>query len=90
MRWLDQVLAPLRDGCPPPTPPPPAALALTLSIEPITIMHDVCHIDDDAEILANPRWAALAMLHTALDGPTAPPSDDVTTAPPECSHGRFE
>jgi hypothetical protein len=30
-------------------------------------MHDVCHIDDDAEILAISRWAALAMLHTALD-----------------------
>ena len=68
MRWLDQVLAPLRHRLPPADfHRLRAALALTLSIEPITIMHDVCHIDDDAEILAILRWAALAMLHTALD-----------------------
>jgi AcrR family transcriptional regulator len=68
MRWLDQTLAPLRDRLPPAELRRlHAALALTLSIEPITIMHDVCHIDDDAEILAILQWAALAMLHTALD-----------------------
>ena len=68
MRWLDQVLAPLEHRlAPAELHRLRAALALTLSIEPITIMHDVCHIDDDAEILAILRWAALAMLHTALD-----------------------
>jgi AcrR family transcriptional regulator len=68
MRWLDQALAPLEDRLPPAELRRlQAALALTLSIEPVTIMHDVCHIDDDAEILAILQWAALAMLHTALD-----------------------
>jgi AcrR family transcriptional regulator len=68
MRWLDQALAPLQDRLPPAELRRlQAALALTLSIEPITIMHDVCHLDDDAEILAILRWAALAMLQTALD-----------------------
>ena len=72
MRWLDQALAPLQDRLPPAELRRlQAALALTLSIEPITIMHDVCHIDDDAEILAILRWAALAMLHTALDASAA-------------------
>jgi AcrR family transcriptional regulator len=68
MRWLDQALAPLQHRLPPAELRRlHAALALTLSIEPITIMHDVCHLDDDAEILAILQWAALAMLHTALD-----------------------
>jgi AcrR family transcriptional regulator len=67
MRWLDQALAPLQPRLPPADLRRlQAALALTLSIEPVTIMHDVCHIDDDAEILAILRWAATAMLHTAL------------------------
>jgi AcrR family transcriptional regulator len=67
MRWLDQVLAPIEHRLPPAELRRlQAALALTLSIEPVTIMHDVCHIDDDTEILAILQWAALAMLHTAL------------------------
>ena len=67
MRWLDQALAPLEDRlAPAELHRLQAALALTLSIEPVTIMHDVCHIDDDTQILAILRWAALAMLHTAL------------------------
>ncbi|HEX4980684.1 MAG TPA: hypothetical protein VFV63_03260 [Ilumatobacteraceae bacterium] len=68
MRWLDQALAPLQHRLPPAELRRlQAALALTLSIEPVTIMHDVCHVDDDAEVLAILRWAALAMLHTALE-----------------------
>jgi AcrR family transcriptional regulator len=73
MRWLDQTLAPLHHQLPPAQLRRlQTALALTLSIEPITIMHDVCHIDDDTEILATLQWAALAMLHTALDTADAP------------------
>jgi AcrR family transcriptional regulator len=68
MRWLEAALAPvrreltkaqwerLRD-----------ALALTLSIEALVVMRDVCRIDDDARALGVLRWAAVAMLRAALD-----------------------
>ena len=66
MRWLDVVLAPardqlsrgqyqrLRD-----------ALALTIGIEAIIVMRDVCHGDDDT-FLERLRWTAVALLRAAL------------------------
>jgi hypothetical protein len=63
MIWLDQVLAPL-DLPPGRKAPLRAALALTFGIEPIVILKDVCHLDDDT--LAVLRQAALATLRTAL------------------------
>lgn len=66
MRWLDAVLEPvlprlteaehlrLR-----------SALALTLGIEPILIMKDVCKIDED-DALSVLHWAAQALLRQAL------------------------
>jgi AcrR family transcriptional regulator len=70
MRWLDETLAPLR----------PrlsraawrrlrAGLALTLGIDSIVIMKDVCGLKND-EALAALRWAAVTMLRaaTAADG----------------------
>jgi AcrR family transcriptional regulator len=69
MKWLEQVLAPLD------LPPErkrflKAALALTLGTEPMIVMKDVCRLDDD-DALAVLRWAALAILRTALqESPT--------------------
>jgi len=67
MRWLDKVLAPVRREltdaqwrrlrC---------ALALTLSIDAMVVMKDVCRIENDKEALAVLRWAALALLRAGL------------------------
>jgi hypothetical protein len=42
-----------------------AALALTLGTESIIVMKDVCRLDDD-DAIAVLRWAATAILRTAL------------------------
>jgi len=67
MRWLDEVLAPVRRQL------PPArwkrlrhALALTLGIEAMVVMKDVCHASD-SEALAALDWAAQALLRAALE-----------------------
>lgn len=65
MRWLDSALAPA-DLAPQARLRLRAALALTLGIEPIVVMKDVCGIDDDFEALAVLRWAARALLREAL------------------------
>ncbi len=78
MRWLDQVLGPL-----PGLPEAQrhrlrAALALTLGIDSVVIMKDVCGLDDD-EALAVLRWVATILLRAALDKcpqrptPSSPP-----------------
>jgi AcrR family transcriptional regulator len=70
VRWLDTVLEPER----------PrlsdahyerlrAALALTMSIDAIVVMRDVCHIDDDGELLEVLRWAASVILRAGLSPP---------------------
>jgi len=72
MRWLDTVLEPLDDLPEARRQRLQAALALTLGIDAITIMKDVCHLDD-AEALETLRWAASALLHAALqEDDTAP------------------
>lgn len=63
MRWLDRVLEPVRREL---TEAQyrrmRAALALTLSMEAMVVMKDVCRIEDDDEALDVLRWAATAML----------------------------
>jgi AcrR family transcriptional regulator len=66
MRWLDQVLEPLTHLTEQERKRLRAALALTVGIDSIVIMKDVCQLDDD-EALAALRWAALALLHTGLN-----------------------
>jgi AcrR family transcriptional regulator len=67
IRWLDKVLEPVR---------PEltdahfrklrSALALTLSIDALVVMKDVCRIDSDKEALEVLRWAAAALLRAGL------------------------
>ena len=64
MTWLDQVLAPLE------LPPErkhflQTALALALGPEPMIVLKDVCHLNDE-DTLTVLRWTALAILRTAL------------------------
>lgn len=66
MRWLDTVLEPLRDLPDERRRRLRAALALTLGIDAIVVMKDVCQLDDD-EALAALRWAATALLRAGLD-----------------------
>jgi AcrR family transcriptional regulator len=71
MRWLDHVLGPL-----PGLPEAQrrrlrAALALTLGIDSVVVMKDVCGLDDD-EALAVLRWAATVLLRAALDERDSP------------------
>ncbi|MEO5670931.1 MAG: TetR/AcrR family transcriptional regulator [Ramlibacter sp.] len=67
MRWLDEVLAPVRKQLKPARwKRLRAALALTLGVEAMVVMKDVCHCTD-AEALASLEWAALALLRSALE-----------------------
>jgi hypothetical protein len=67
MRWLDKVLEPARRSL---TGTQyrrvRAALALTLSIDAMVVMKDVCRIENDKEALAVLRWAAMALLRAGL------------------------
>ena len=65
MRWLETVLAPLNKLPPERKRLLEAALALTLGGEAIITMKDVCRLDND-ETLAVLRWAATALLRSAL------------------------
>lgn len=72
MRWIDDVLAPVRRqlgerG----HARVRAALALTLGAEAIVVMRDVCRLRD-AEALEVLQWAAAALLKAALDELPAP------------------
>lgn len=66
-RWLDEVLAPVRQQL---TPAKwrrlKAALSLTLGIEAIVVQKDVCHASN-SEALATLEWAAQALLRAALE-----------------------
>jgi AcrR family transcriptional regulator len=66
MRWLDEALAPIRKQLRPAQwKRLRSGLALTLGIEPMVVMKDVCHCTDD-EALASLEWTALALLRAAL------------------------
>lgn len=70
MRWLDVVLEPARDRLSGPEYERlRAALSLTMSIDAIVVLRDVCHIRDDAVLLDVLRWTATAILRTALPPP---------------------
>jgi len=67
MRWLDEVLEPVRADLPAEQwRRLRAALALTLGIDAVVVMKDVCHLDDDEfpDVL---RWAATALLRAGLE-----------------------
>jgi AcrR family transcriptional regulator len=73
IRWLDAVLEPLHDLPDEQRQRLRAALALTLGIDSIVVMKDVCRLDDD-EALAVLRWTATALLRAGLDeGREQPP-----------------
>jgi AcrR family transcriptional regulator len=67
LRWLDKALAPVRpDLTDKQYRHLRAALALTLSIEAVVVMRDVCRIDDDTEAASVLEWAAVALLRAGL------------------------
>ena len=66
MRWLDTALEPVQDLPDENRRRLRAALALTIGIDSIVVMKDVCGLDDD-EALAVIRWAAIALLRAGLD-----------------------
>jgi hypothetical protein len=68
MRWLDHALEPANGLTDDRRKRLKAALALTLSIDAVVIMKDVCLLDDE-EALDVLRWAARALLSAGLDGP---------------------
>jgi AcrR family transcriptional regulator len=65
MRWLDEVLAPLDDLNEEQRRRLQAGLALTLGMDSLVVMKDVCGLEDDEafEVL---RWAAVAILRAGL------------------------
>jgi len=68
MRWLERVLEPVRaDLTDQQWNRLRYALALTMNIDAIAIMKDVCRIEDDDETLEVLRWAARALLRAGLD-----------------------
>lgn len=73
-RWLDEVLVDVRRQL---TPSQwkrlRNALSLTLGIESMVVMKDVCHCTD-AEALATLKWSALALLRAALAEARARPT----------------
>ncbi len=71
MRWLDEALQPLQRLPADQYRHLRAALALTLGIDSIVIMKDVCELDDE-EALDVLRWSAAAILHAAQCDTPAP------------------
>jgi AcrR family transcriptional regulator len=65
MRWLDKVLEPLHDLPEEQKSRLRAALALTMGIDSIVTMKDVCGLDDQ-EALAVLRWVAIILLRAGL------------------------
>jgi AcrR family transcriptional regulator len=68
MRWLDEVLKPLEHLPEEQRQRLRAALALTVGIDSIVIMKDVCQLNDD-DALATLRWAAIELIHAGLRTP---------------------
>ena len=67
MRWLDKVLEPVRrDFTPAQWRRLRCALALTLSMDAMVVMKDVCRLENDKEALEVLRWAAVALLRAGL------------------------
>ena len=66
LRWLDEVLGPLQGMPEAQRQRLRAALALTVGMDAIVILKDVCGLDG-AEALAVLRWVATTLLHASLD-----------------------
>jgi AcrR family transcriptional regulator len=70
-RWLDEALEPARRQLRPAQwRRLRSALALTLGVEALVVMKDVCKLSDD-EALATLQWAAQALLRAGLGGPAS-------------------
>ena len=70
-RWLEGALEPLRSTLPPATwSRLQNALALTLGIDSVVVLKDVCGLDNE-EALDVLRWTALAILDTTVREATA-------------------
>ena len=72
MRWLDRALEPLDDMPEDRRRRLQAALALTLGMDSLTIMKDVCGLDD-VEALTVLRWSAKALLRAGLEQDASAP-----------------
>jgi AcrR family transcriptional regulator len=66
MQWLDTVLEPAEGLSNEQRRRLQCALGLTLGIDSVAIMKDVCRLDDE-ETMAVLRWAATALLRAALE-----------------------
>jgi AcrR family transcriptional regulator len=66
MRWLDVALEPIKELPDEQRRRLRAALALTLGMDSVVVMKDVCGLDDE-EALAVLRWAAAALLRAGLE-----------------------
>jgi AcrR family transcriptional regulator len=67
VRWLDEVLAPVKGRLKPAQwKRLRSALALTVGVEALVVMRDVCRLSD-AEMAATLEWAAMTLLRSALD-----------------------
>ncbi|HKP19649.1 MAG TPA: hypothetical protein VJT84_14330 [Gaiellaceae bacterium] len=73
MRWLDEVLEPLEEMPQDRKDRLRAALALTLGMDSIVVMKDVCGLDDEAAF-AVLRWTATAILRAGLADQADPPA----------------
>jgi AcrR family transcriptional regulator len=68
IRWLDEALEPVRQQLKPAQwRRVRSALALTLGVEALVVMKDVCKVSDE-EALATLEWAAQALLAAGLNG----------------------
>jgi AcrR family transcriptional regulator len=74
VRWLDDVLASVRTRLKPAQwKRVRSALALTIGVEALVVMRDVCRLSDE-EMAATLEWAALSMLRAALEEASPAPS----------------
>ena len=78
-RWYEDSLAPLRGGVDPDAwDRLITALCVLSGPEPMTVLRDVCQLDDD-EGRATLRWAAETLIRTTLDGSDVGPGAKRTT-----------
>lgn len=72
MRWIDEAVAPLRSELSPRQRQRlRCALALTMGVEPVVVMKDVCRIEDEEEIVETLQWAAATLLAAVRAEPRA-------------------
>lgn len=68
LRWLERALEPARREL---TAKQwrrlRSALALTLGIDAVVVLRDVCRLEDDEEVLGVLRWASTALVRAALE-----------------------